>query len=92
MVDRSPEQVQERVDEVVFNIRSRYQTQEQIEVSKKSKNSVSDVLCVAHGHTLIAFAMRWVGMPLNGGPRMLLRCRNSKVSHEASAVFLASVY
>ena len=37
-----------------------------------AENAAADVLCVAHGHLLIAFAMRWVGIPLTGGPRMLL--------------------
>ena len=39
---------------------------------KMAENAAADVLCVAHGHLLISFAMRWVGMPLTGGPRMLL--------------------
>jgi len=31
-----------------------------------------DVLCVAHGHILRAFAMRWIGKSLEEGPTMLL--------------------
>lgn len=31
-----------------------------------------DVVCVAHGHILRAFAMRWIGKSLETGPTMLL--------------------
>ena len=32
----------------------------------------ADVLIVAHGHILRAFAMRWIGKRLNDGPTFLL--------------------
>jgi sedoheptulose-bisphosphatase len=31
-----------------------------------------DVLIVAHGHILRAFAMRWVNKPLEDGPTLIL--------------------
>jgi broad specificity phosphatase PhoE len=34
--------------------------------------SSGDVLIVAHGHILRAFAMRWVGKTLQDGPGLLL--------------------
>jgi hypothetical protein len=34
--------------------------------------SNGDVLVVAHGHILRAFAMRWIGKDLPGGPAFLL--------------------
>lgn len=35
-------------------------------------NGAGDVLIVAHGHILRAFAQRWAGQSLHGGPSFLL--------------------
>lgn len=66
----SPEQVTERIDALISDIRTKYHGP----VIGKSKKEAgpSDVLIVAHGHILRAFAMRWVGKTLMDGPTFLL--------------------
>jgi probable phosphoglycerate mutase len=67
---RSPEQVTRRIDRLITDIRQKYHAP----VIGKPKNSevAGDVLLVAHGHILRAFAMRWVGKTLAEGPTFLL--------------------
>lgn len=67
---RSPADVTERVDRLIKNIRERWQAP----VIGKPRDEVcqGDVLIVAHGHILRAFAMRWVGKKLEDGPALLL--------------------
>ena len=59
-----------RLDRLIGDIRQKYHAP----VIGKPKNSeaVGDVLLVAHGHILRAFAMRWVGKTLAEGPTFLL--------------------
>lgn len=38
----------------------------------EKKDEAGDVLIVAHGHILRAFAMRWVQKTLHDGPTLLL--------------------
>ncbi|RWA14150.1 hypothetical protein EKO27_g951 [Xylaria grammica] len=66
----SPEEVTKRVDELIHEIRSKYHAH----VIGKPKGSApcGDILIVAHGHILRAFAMRWVGKTLPSGPSFLL--------------------
>ncbi|TEY73039.1 hypothetical protein BOTCAL_0084g00180 [Botryotinia calthae] len=66
----SPEQVTERVDALISDIRSKYHGPV---IGKDKKDAgPGDVLIVAHGHILRAFAMRWVGKTLQDGPTFLL--------------------
>ncbi|KAH9905347.1 phosphoglycerate mutase [Xylariomycetidae sp. FL2044] len=67
----SPEQVTERVDRLIAEIRSKWQSPV-IGKPKSEDQPHGDVLIVAHGHILRAFAMRWVGKSLPGGPAFLL--------------------
>ncbi|KAB8294746.1 hypothetical protein EYC80_006708 [Monilinia laxa] len=66
----SPEQVTERIDRLIADIRTKYHAP----VIGKAKREAppGDVLIVAHGHILRAFAMRWVGKTLQDGPTFLL--------------------
>jgi sedoheptulose-bisphosphatase len=67
----SPEQVTERIDRLIQDIRSKFHEP----VIGKAKGEVKmpgDVLIVAHGHILRAFAMRWVQKTLADGPTFLL--------------------
>ena len=59
-VIRSPEDVVRRLDALIADIKEKYHRAsfENLDSSK------GDVLVVAHGHILRAFAMRWVGKPL----------------------------
>lgn len=69
-VPRSPEQVTERLDRLIKEIREKYHAPY---IGKPYKNGEpSDVLLVAHGHILRAFAMRWAGQSLKSGPVFLL--------------------
>lgn len=66
----SPEQVTERIDALISDIRSKYHGPV---IGKDKKDAgPGDVLIVAHGHILRAFAMRWVGKTLQDGPTFLL--------------------
>ncbi|KAI2787177.1 hypothetical protein POX_f07540 [Penicillium oxalicum] len=56
----SPEDVVRRLDALIAEIRSKYH-QPAFDQPNEHKG---DVLVVAHGHILRAFAMRWVGKPL----------------------------
>jgi broad specificity phosphatase PhoE len=71
MCGRSPEDVTDRLDRLILDIRSKYHSP----ILGKPKGEVKqpgDVLIVAHGHILRAFAMRWVQKTLEDGPTFLL--------------------
>jgi broad specificity phosphatase PhoE len=67
---RSPEDVTKRVDRLIAEIREKYHAP----VIGKAKDEAGpgDVLIVAHGHILRAFAMRWSNETLSTGPIFLL--------------------
>lgn len=67
---RSPEQVTERLDRLINEIRSKYHSP--VIGKPKAETGPGDVLLVAHGHILRAFAMRWAGKTLQDGPIFLL--------------------
>ncbi|KAJ6113310.1 hypothetical protein N7523_006627 [Penicillium sp. IBT 18751x] len=55
----SPDDIVRRLDAVIADIREKYHRP-----CFENPNSPGDVLIVAHGHILRAFAMRWTGKPL----------------------------
>ncbi|KAJ9295143.1 hypothetical protein DTO271G3_6313 [Paecilomyces variotii] len=57
----SPDDVVRRLDALVAEIREKYHKDC---FGQRSQDRACDVLIVAHGHILRAFAMRWVGKPL----------------------------
>ena len=59
----SPADVIERVDRLIAEIREGFH-KEVIGVPR-AREVNGDVLVVGHGHILRAFAIRWIGMPLN---------------------------
>ncbi|CAG8971114.1 hypothetical protein HYALB_00008591 [Hymenoscyphus albidus] len=66
----SPEQITTRLDRLISTIREKYHSPC---IGKPlSDKPAGDVLLVAHGHILRAFAMRWVGSTLQDGPSFLL--------------------
>jgi len=66
----SPAEVTHRIDGLIKDIRERFQGPK---IGKHGSDaSPGDVLVVAHGHILRAFAMRWVGKSLQDGPTFLL--------------------
>lgn len=67
---RSPQQVMDRLDELIADIRTRFHGPAMS--SGKDHAPCADVLVVAHGHILRAFAMRWIGRQLTDGVSLLL--------------------
>ncbi|KAI5810021.1 histidine phosphatase superfamily [Peziza echinospora] len=63
----SPEDVAARCDRLIQEIREKWH-----KAGFKSGDGRGDVVVVAHGHFLRAFAMRWVGKKLDEGIAMLL--------------------
>jgi sedoheptulose-bisphosphatase len=59
----SPEDIIERVDRLIKEIREQYHSKV-IGRPKKETGGRGDVLVVGHGHILRAFAIRWIGKPL----------------------------
>lgn len=60
----------ERIDRLIADIKERFHKNV---IGKKGKEGKGgDVLIVAHGHILRAFAMRWVRKTLAEGPTFLL--------------------
>lgn len=66
----SPEQVTERLDRLISEIRQKYHSP--VIGKPKGSGQAGDVLIVAHGHILRAFAMRWAQKTLPDGPTFLL--------------------
>lgn len=58
-----------RLDEVIRDLRERFHTGK---FGKEGEGKAGDVLIVAHGHILRAFAARWVGKSLAGNPSLIL--------------------
>ncbi|MCJ1453102.1 hypothetical protein MMC28_003447 [Mycoblastus sanguinarius] len=66
----SPADVTKRLDRLIKDIRTRFHDKA---IGKpKGEAPISDVLLVAHGHILRAFAMRWTGKELSEGVSLLL--------------------
>ncbi|RSL78281.1 hypothetical protein CEP51_008344 [Fusarium floridanum] len=66
----SPEDVTRRLDELIKEIRERWH--KPVMGKGKDKDQCGDVLLIAHGHILRAFAMRWARYSLQNGPAFLL--------------------
>ncbi|KAF4336989.1 2 3-bisphosphoglycerate-dependent phosphoglycerate mutase [Fusarium beomiforme] len=64
----SPHDVTRRLDQLIEEIREKYHKP----AMDKGSDQCGDVLLVAHGHILRAFAMRWAGYALREGPTFLL--------------------
>lgn len=58
----SPEDVKRRVDRLIHEIREEYH--KPVTGKPKSPENSGDVMVVAHGHILRAFAIRWIGKEL----------------------------
>ncbi len=70
---RSPADISERLDRLIEQIREKWHApvmgkQQQ----QQGEGSTGDVLIVAHGHILRAFAQRWARQSFEGGPTFLL--------------------
>ncbi|KAF2773400.1 phosphoglycerate mutase-like protein [Teratosphaeria nubilosa] len=67
----SPQQITERLDALIADIRKRFHGHA-IGKIKGSVKEPYDVLVVAHGHILRAFAGRWVGKNIADNPSLIL--------------------
>jgi len=68
---RSPADITHRLDRLIKEIRSSWHSPI-IGKDKTGAPTHGDVLVVAHGHILRAFAMRWLGKSLSDGITLLL--------------------
>ena len=67
----------DRLDRLIKDIRTRFHNEA---IGKpKGEAPISDVLLVAHGHILRAFAMRWIGRELTDGVSLLLEGNPSEI-------------
>lgn len=69
---RSPAEVNERCDRLIKDIRERFHAPALNRAKGDPDADCADVLIVAHGHILRAFAQRWTGLSLHEGPSFLL--------------------
>jgi probable phosphoglycerate mutase len=67
---RSPADINARLDRLIQDIREKWHAPVMGEGSQEGGDG--DVLIVAHGHILRAFAQRWADQSLHGGPSFLL--------------------
>ena len=67
---RSPEQISARLDHIIDEIREKWHRPAMSKA--EGENAYGDVLVVAHGHSLRAFALRWACKTLQDGPTFLL--------------------
>ncbi|GAM89633.1 hypothetical protein ANO11243_076720 [Dothideomycetidae sp. 11243] len=67
----SPQQITKRLDEVIAEIRTKFHAHA-IGKPKGSVKQPFDVLIVAHGHILRAFAARWVNKDIAENPSLIL--------------------
>jgi probable phosphoglycerate mutase len=67
---RSPSDITTRLDRLIKDIREKWHAPVMGDGDKRGANG--DVLIVAHGHILRAFAQRWADQSLHGGPSFLL--------------------
>lgn len=67
----SPAQITQRLDEVIAEIRARFHAPV-IGRPRTEECGPGDVLVVAHGHILRAFAARWIGKNIAENPSLIL--------------------
>lgn len=70
-INRSPAQITARLDALIADIRKRFHAHA-IGKPKGSVKEPFDVLIVAHGHILRAFAGRWVNKDIAENPSLIL--------------------
>ncbi|KAF5674868.1 2,3-bisphosphoglycerate-dependent phosphoglycerate mutase [Fusarium heterosporum] len=85
----SPHDVTRRVDQLIEEIREKWHRP----AMDKGSDQCGDVLLVAHGHILRAFAMRWAGYALREGPTFLLEAGGvGTLRIEEPALILGSAF
>ncbi|KAJ9635457.1 Sedoheptulose 1,7-bisphosphatase [Coniosporium apollinis] len=81
----SPQQIMERLDRIIKEIREKYHGPA---CGKKvGEAPPCDVLLVAHGHILRAFAARWIGEDISSNPALILEAGGvGTVSYEHHSI------
>jgi probable phosphoglycerate mutase len=73
---RSPQQVTERLDQLIAEIKAVIEGNSASwpggQITSHRGQHAQDIVCVAHGHILAALAIRWVGLPLDTGMMRLI--------------------
>lgn len=69
---RTPEDVNKRLDRLIKEIRDKWHRPVMDKPKEQQQEEAGDVLIVAHGHILRAFAYRWAGQSLKDGPIFIL--------------------
>ena len=75
---RSPDQITQRLDRLIADIRARFHSPALNQAKPVASGTItkdatpSDVLVVAHGHVLRAFAARWINKNIAGNPSLIL--------------------
>lgn len=85
----SPEDVTRRLDQLIKELREKYHKGKFGKDAgwKGKKGEANDVLIVAHGHILRAFAARWVGKRLEENPSLILEAGGvGTLSYEHSRI------
>lgn len=72
VTDRSPQQITQRLDKLIEEIRERFHAKTMSGNFDAKNAPPSDVLVVAHGHILRAFAARWIAKNIADNPSLLL--------------------
>lgn len=67
---RSPEDVTQRLDRLIGHIRKNWH--QHVIGRPKGETHHGDILIVAHGHILRAFAQRWIGKAVRDGPALIM--------------------
>lgn len=68
--NRNPADITARLDRLIKDIRDKWHAP--VMPGGEREDANGDVLIVAHGHILRAFAQRWADQSLHGGPSFLL--------------------
>lgn len=73
---RSPQQVTERIDSLLAEIKQRILTTATSwpggNIVAHATGEARDIVCIGNGHILSAMALRWTGQPLGNGMRLLI--------------------
>lgn len=71
ILSRNPADITARLDRLIAEIREKWHVPV-MDKNRSTGDCNGDVLIVAHGHILRAFAQRWAGKSLDEGPSFLL--------------------
>lgn len=78
----------DRCDKLIFQIRSRFH-EPYINNAADAGKEPCDVLVVAHGHILRAFAARWIGRNIAENPSMILEAGGfGTLRYDAHGMFI----